>query len=217
MEHLRQRLIRQHPSQQVITLDFKSEIALGTICDSTRRIFDLWGQGPLTLDCDEDYAEKCDIVFEMAYHMGNTTIFADEFDMVATAVARSEYSEIALRKGRSKGVSVVGISQRPADVPRSLTSSSTYIYIMGQNEPNDLIYFAKMAGIAPEELQTLPEFEYFLFHRGHGTSIGGPLPMPTISEQASRPDILLAHEDTESDSVRPHGETDVSESQNWTD
>lgn len=155
----------------------------GVIVDCVQAVDQMWGRGPITLVDDYRIVERVDLLCEYAYSRGDALLVIDEIDAYASPTSPCPGLELCLRKGRSRGVSILAASQRPALVPRSVTSSLTTLYAMGpQAEPRDLAYFAAFAGLRPETLQTLPAFSYLVWSRHGGGKVEQSEPLPFEDE-----------------------------------
>jgi energy-coupling factor transporter ATP-binding protein EcfA2 len=96
-------------------------------------------------------------VCRIAFALGDMMLCAEEVDQATSAgYSGPEFGNL-LRRGRHRGVSVIGISRRPAEIPRELTANAYRIVAFRSTEPRDLAYYrAVMGEAAAERIRTLP-------------------------------------------------------------
>lgn len=103
-------------------------------------------------------------LFQLAWDLGHLTLLAEEVDWYAPpsrpakGSAAEKFLEL-LKYGRHRDLSIIGVSRRPAEITRMLTSQADEIVSFQQTEPGDLKYLQKY-GFRPEELAALGEFQY---------------------------------------------------------
>ena len=104
--------------------------------------------------------DEVDRIFRLAMALENVWVIAEE----VADYGRSPELLRTLRRGRRRGVNVVSVSQRPADVPRSVTANSALVVLFHLEEPADLEYVRKRVGKAgEEEVRGLDTFEVALY------------------------------------------------------
>jgi len=148
------------------------------ICIAPMAGFDLSG-APTIFNRDELLSDKTDgrsfvlqppddmtalLGIEFGYRLGHTVIVVDEIDLYADCRAPHPLLLQIVRYGRHRAVSLIGISQRPANVVRDMTAQSDYIVMFQSTENRDLQYLADRIGSDnAEAVRQLPQFEYLVY------------------------------------------------------
>lgn len=97
-------------------------------------------------------------------HLSTLVLMIGHCVLVAEEMA--DYAQVEefkrlLRRGRRQGVQVLGISQRPADIPKTVTSQMPCTVCFWTDEPRDLEYVRqRWGGQAVDELRSLKAAEY---------------------------------------------------------
>jgi len=94
----------------------------------------------------------------IAYEVGSLCLVAEEISWAISPAKMPVEIETLIRYGRHRDVELVGISRRPAEVNRDLTSNANEVYIFRTHEPRDLEYFRKVIGSAADGLPNLPPY-----------------------------------------------------------
>lgn len=104
------------------------------------------------------------LVIEYAYMVGNVLLVIDEIDLYADVRAPQPLILQIIRYGRHRAVSLVGISQRPANVVRDMTAQSDYMIMFQSTELRDVAYLADRIGPTDaERVRALPQFQYLTY------------------------------------------------------
>jgi hypothetical protein len=131
-------------------------------------------------------------VFLFCYITGNLWLFVDEIDLYLPHGMPDGSLLNAIRYGRHRGLSLVGISQRPANVVRDLTAQSDLIVMFQTAEPRDLEYLAGRIGREnADRVQGLEQFRSLTYSAYHGRIMEGGDVMPgddPPSDNRPRPD-----------------------------
>ncbi len=93
----------------------------------------------------------------------NTTVLVDEVHLVLNASMPCSAFGTLLRLSRHHNNTVIAVSQRPADVPRIVTSLATQLYVFRLHEPVDLKYMRAIIGPDAERVPDLPNFRYLRY------------------------------------------------------
>jgi len=118
----------------------------------------------VVLPSDDKLAEAA---FLYAYTCGNAWLFVDEIDLYMSAYNCNESLQKIIRYGRHRRVSLVGISQRPANVHRDLTAQADILVMYQTHEPRDVDYLAVRIGKEnAERLRSLPLFKPLIYMAG---------------------------------------------------
>ena len=94
----------------------------------------------------------------IAYEVGSLCLVAEEISWAISPAKMPVEIETLIRYGRHRDVELIGISRRPAEVNRDLTSNANEIYIFRTHEPRDVDYFRKVIGSAADGLPNLPPY-----------------------------------------------------------
>jgi len=112
---------------------------------------------PLNPQDDLNFSLFCRI----ARALGNIYVIIEEFDLFATPFSIPLELQALIKYGRHRGVNVLGVSRRPAEVSRLFTSQATRFILFRQIEPRDVQYFRSIVGTSADMLPTLEPY-YFL-------------------------------------------------------
>lgn len=128
-------------------------------------------------------------VFLYAYTCGNLTLVVDEVDLYLPHGGPDDNLLNIIRYGRHRGLNLIAISQRPANVVRDLTAQSDYIVMFQTSEPRDLDYLAGRIGKDnADKVAALPQFHPAIYSAYEGgltdrvdglPMAGSPLPGST--------------------------------------
>jgi len=102
--------------------------------------------------------------FEWIYKRGNTDVWVDEITSVCpSANVIPDYYKGCLTRGRTLGISIWSLTQRPKDIPLVTMSESKHFFIFDLNLENDRKRVQEI--IACNEIKLLPSkvFEEFSF------------------------------------------------------
>lgn len=102
----------------------------------------------------DDFSTICDLV----YLCGNMLFVVEEIDLVAGSYDQDISFQTVLKRGRHTNVSMIGISQRPFGINRTITSQAKEIYSFCQKEPRDIQYLKYYLGNEAEIIQSLPKY-----------------------------------------------------------
>jgi energy-coupling factor transporter ATP-binding protein EcfA2 len=73
---------------------------------------------------------------------GSWCVFADEVLYLTETLGLGKMMGLLLTQGRSLGVSFVGASQRPRNIPKTMLSMSTHVFLWGTSDPEDLRFLS---------------------------------------------------------------------------
>jgi DNA helicase HerA-like ATPase len=119
----------------------------------------------LVISCREFKVNQFPLICEIVYKIGGFLLVIEE----ATAICNPSYipEELAFcyRYGRHKGIDLLAIAQRPAEINRLITSQSKEIYVFRFTEPRDIEYIQKIDYTYSPE--TLKKFQYHKIEAGN--------------------------------------------------
>lgn len=91
-------------------------------------------------------------VFEQAmdsiYREGGWCAVFDEVSYLADTLNMGEHLKFLLQQGRSAGISVVGMTQRPAFIPLAFYDQATHLFFWRDNDRRNLQRLGELAGNA---------------------------------------------------------------------
>jgi len=112
----------------------------------------------------------------LAYGVGNCVLVVDEIDLYGDVRSPDESLLKVIRYGRHRGVSLIGVSQRPANVVRDLTAQSDILIMFHTTENRDVLYLADRIGSDnAERLRSIPQFSYLVYSAQDGGIIPASL------------------------------------------
>lgn len=104
--------------------------------------------------------EAFDIIALTAMTYRDYTIVIDEVDRY---FGSDELLDL-IHYSRHSRISIISNTRRFTDVPRLMTAQSDYLCIFRTNEPRDMEYFRKYAGLTNDHiLADLPSFTYYVY------------------------------------------------------
>lgn len=90
--------------------------------------------------------------------IGNICFVAEEVDFFISPQKLDPAFSRLIRYGRHRGVEMICISRRPAEVNRNLTAQASRLFIFRMHEPRDIAYFRTLIGPVAEKIPSLPDF-----------------------------------------------------------
>ena len=94
--------------------------------------------------------------------VGGAVVLVDEVDLVAPAASAKEEVRTLYRRSRHVGLSVVSLTQRPANVSREVTAQSVQAFALHLSEPRDRDYMADLMRWNPQQVR-----QYYQWTRQH--------------------------------------------------
>jgi DNA helicase HerA-like ATPase len=71
-----------------------------------------------------------------------------------------------VKLGRVRGIDAIFVSQRPAEIPRIITSQTEKFVIFSMSEPSDIKYIRAIIGPEADNLPTLEKLHYIEWEKG---------------------------------------------------
>jgi len=112
-------------------------------------------------DPSEDPKETFPLFCEIGQEIGNLYVIVEEIDIFATPYDVPEELNRLIKYGRHRGVNLIAVSRRPAEVSRLITSQATRFIIFRQFEPRDISYFRSIIGPYADALPSLGIHEFY--------------------------------------------------------
>jgi hypothetical protein len=148
-----------------LVYDTMGEYTSGVICEDLAELKTVWQrsyQGNFRiiyrpLDAEEEFEPLCRLVWEC----GNMGFLVEEVQTFCNARSICRDFKAIIAKGRHRGISLIGVTQRPAEISKLLTSQAKEFCIFNTTEPNDIEYFRNSLGSdIVAKISELKEYEY---------------------------------------------------------
>jgi len=131
-------------------------------------------------------AKQFDAFCRIAYAAGHCAVVAEELAFVTSAShAPPGWSQLNL-KGRHRGVTIYGTTQRPAKVDKDFFGNCTRIRCGRLNFANDQKVMADVLGVPVEAIGVLKPLEYFEKDMSTGAVVWGVV-NPTGAQPVAKP------------------------------
>lgn len=101
-----------------------------------------------------------DFFCQLASKAGNCWVIADELADVTEPGWAPEGWEIVTRQGRHAGLTVRGLSQRPADIDKSFYGNATHVAVFRMNAEGDVDRMAKLLNVDRRVVMDLKQLEW---------------------------------------------------------
>lgn len=105
---------------------------------------------------DEDFGFVCSLVEEIE----DIILVVEEVDNYCTPMQIPVELKRLLKYGRHKGISMVFVSRRPAEINRLITSQTQRYICFTMIEPSDIRYMSSVIGHQAKDLPSLPKLQY---------------------------------------------------------
>lgn len=119
------------------------------------------------VDESED-PRRQDEFFAFIFDRGNTRVVVDECSKLVGGSRPSYHARQCWTQGRELGLSCVGLTQRPVDVPLIMMSEARKIFLFRLNMEEDKKRLTRITGFTDEEQSSLKEFEFLMWDYKHG-------------------------------------------------
>lgn len=120
-----------------------------------------WKDGKL-VDETED-PDRQDEFFAYCFDRGAMRVVVDECSTLVGGSRPSYHARKCWTQGRELELSMVGLTQRPVDVPLILMSESRKIFMFRLNMEEDQQRLRKITGHSEERQRSLKEFEFLVW------------------------------------------------------
>jgi len=118
-------------------------------------------EGQFRVICRFESMEEYDTLLDLSREIGMLTVVIEELNFFIQVQSKNPHFDQLYRFGRHRGVSVIGIAQRCAEIPKLITSQSDSIISFRQTEPGDLKYLSSVSFIGSEGAAKLPDLEKY--------------------------------------------------------
>lgn len=127
---------------------------------------------PMTID--RKLLEKCfDFISLAAFIWGNCLYVGEEIADVTTPSKAAGGWGVVLRRGRKRGVKVIGVSQRPAECDKTLFTQARYIRTGRLDGEGDKQRLATTLGAPVDWVKRLGDLEFLSVNRSTGELTAG--------------------------------------------
>lgn len=106
----------------------------------------------------KDFDRICKVIFESESE--NNCLYIDEVMEISSVNKIEYYHKMLMTQGRSKGIGIINVSQRPSDIHNSILSESTDFFCFKLTLDPDINKVEKIIGTAAEEILYLPYFTF---------------------------------------------------------
>ncbi|MFA6152992.1 MAG: hypothetical protein WC716_16840 [Chitinophagaceae bacterium] len=98
---------------------------------------------------------------KVAHALGDLLLVLEECEMFINSNNQSSFINYLISYGRHENINMLAIGRRPREIPIRFRANFTTIAVFRTTEPPDLNHL-EVYGFDPEEIATLPEYEYAL-------------------------------------------------------
>ena len=115
------------------------------------------------LDPEGEFEKVCELIWEC----GNITFLVEEIDAFCSPQSLCLPFKAIIQRGRHKDITLIGVTQRPANIARLITAQAKKMYIFNTTEPRDIDYFRQVLGEnVIQKFTQLKEYEFVLWQDG---------------------------------------------------
>jgi len=108
---------------------------------------------------EEEFNQFCEIAFSQY----NLTVAFEEIQEYANKFRFPTPLSKIVRVGRGKGITYIGVSQRPAEVHNAIISNSHHRFIFRLDLPTDIQYLKRWVRCSEETIKTLPNYYFYYY------------------------------------------------------
>jgi hypothetical protein len=112
--------------------------------------------------------KRQDEFFAFIFDRGHTRVVVDECSTLVGGSRPSYHARKCWTQGRELGLSCVGLTQRPVDVPLILMSEARKIFMFRLNMDEDMQRLRKITGFSEDQQRSLREFEFLMWDYKYG-------------------------------------------------
>lgn len=115
---------------------------------------------------EENEEEAMEWMSKFVEEVENLCFIIEEADAYATPSSIPQGLRSLLKRGRHRGISMVFVTRRPAEVNRLITAQSKRFVLFRVTEPNDIRYLRTFVGDHALTLPDLPELSFLDWQQG---------------------------------------------------
>ena len=115
------------------------------------------------IDAENEFEPICKLVWECH----NITFIVEEVQSFCNPQSICYDFKALISKGRHRDIELIGVTQRPAEISKLLTSQAKRMCIFNVTDPNDIKYFTQTFGMEfIEKLDQLQQYNYIVWRDG---------------------------------------------------
>lgn len=135
---------------------------------------------------DAELAVRFDAFCSIAFDLGDLLMVVEELQRVTKpSWAPAAWSDCTLRGGH-EGLSIIGVSQRPASVDKNFFSNCSTVSTCRLNFADDIACLANVLGVARERIAGLAPYHYIARDMALGEVREGAIDPPEGARRPSR-------------------------------
>lgn len=155
--------------RRLLVWDFKREYSTAGLVDASHDnmagMVEAVKAGRFALAFTPDFepkrrARQFDRFCRLAYALGDLVMVVEELSFVTTASYAPPSWSMVTCTGRHEGLTVVGTSQRPAQVDKNFFGNCTLVHSHRLQDRNDVGVMSSVLDCPPGDLRDLPKFHY---------------------------------------------------------
>jgi len=104
-----------------------------------------------------------DSLMRLVFELGNCLVLIDEVQLFSNPHFLPHYLKNILMIGRHRGIAVMAITQRPAQINKAILAQSAHIFCGQLHEKNDILHVADFINIEKNKLVTLGKRKFIYF------------------------------------------------------
>lgn len=116
-----------------------------------------------------EQATEIQKAFNYVYKAGEWCVLADETIWLADGLKLEPEIETILFQGRTLGVSLISLAQRPAEVPRACYSQANHVFLSKTSDKYDMRRLSDIGGGQSSEIQqilpTLQKYDFLYYNK----------------------------------------------------
>lgn len=118
---------------------------------------------------DKGTKEEFDYVCQQVWDKGNILFCVEEAEgALHEGKDFSEYAYKVIHQGRNRGIGVMAVTRRIADLSKTMFGLSQHVYIFRFFSPNDIDYIKGFVGKEwAERIRNLPQFHFIYYGGGN--------------------------------------------------
>lgn len=120
----------------------------------------------------DDQRQVFGYAMDAIYRQGGWCTVFDELSYLSDTLNMDKQLKFFLQQGRSSGISVVGMTQRPAFIPLAFYDQADHLFVWKDNDRRNIQRIAELAGnarkIVEREVGNLKEREVLYLHKDSG-------------------------------------------------
>jgi len=160
-------LIKYEKHKHIIIWDFLGEYENGLIITEEKefmkyiKTIKAGEQLEAIIRFDKDVYTKFDNLCKKVWKIKNTLLVIEEADSICSSSYIGNGLASLIRYGRHRNIDIIGITRRPSDINRLLTSQADTVCCYKFIEPRDVKYLTDYMQIEPEKIMELKQYQLY--------------------------------------------------------